>query len=115
DVKEVRLSAGESTTIELTVSNYSDIVDAFDLTVNNLDPSWYTLTPESVSLFPRAQGTVKLQINPPAAAAALAGAYPFQIMAVSRDTPTEISNIVIPFFMTGVSELAMAIEPQRVV
>src|SRR5438105_8360643 len=112
DVKEVRLSAGENTTIQLTVSNYGDVVDAFDLMVNNLDPSWCTLAPEHVSLFPRAQATVKLELQPPAAAATLAGAYPFQILAVSRDTPTETSNVVIPFFMTGASELAMAIEPQ---
>lgn len=115
DVTEVRLSPGDSTTVHIAITNNSDVVDAFDLSVNNLDPSWYTLAPAHVSLFPKAQATVDLRVELPVGAAMPAGVYPFQVMAASRDTPLETANAPIMFYVLGASELGMAIEPERII
>lgn len=113
--KEVDLSAGDKAEIKLTITNGGYVVDAFDVSVRRLDPSWYTLTPERVSLFPHASTTVTLQIKPPAQLSALAGNYEFEVVATSRDSPTDSASIPMRVRLAAVGELALGIEPQRVV
>ncbi len=115
DVNEIRVAAGENSKVKITVTNYSTVVDAFDLVVNNLESTWYTLTPERVSLFPHAQAEVIVEVKPPDGASMMAGVYPFQVVATSRDTPTEVSAAVIQLIVMAASELEMDIQPQRIV
>ncbi|MDQ3928728.1 MAG: hypothetical protein M3328_06220, partial [Chloroflexota bacterium] len=115
NLQEIDLSAGETSTVSITVSNAGNVVDAFDITVLDLDPSWYTITPTQVSLFPQAKGTVTLQLHPPAQATVLAGLYPFQVIATSRDDPSERASILLQFTLAAVADLALGIEPQRIV
>jgi hypothetical protein len=115
DVNEVSLQAGESAPIQVTVTNNGYVVDAFDLSVAALDPSWYTLTPTRVSLFPHARATATLQIHPPPHAAALAGDYAFELVAVSRDDPTEIVKVPLRLWLIAAGDISLDMEPQRIV
>lgn len=48
----VEVAPGESGSISLAVTNTSSVIDAFQVQVFGLDPSWITVVPERLSLFP---------------------------------------------------------------
>src|SRR5262245_50554672 len=90
EARDISLEVGESAPVTFTITNAGNVVDAFDLSVRDLDPAWYTLTPERVSLFPHAEATVGLVVHPHAQGLAPAGDYTFEIVARSRaDTTSE--------------------------
>jgi hypothetical protein len=111
----VNLAAGETNVISITVTNGGAVVDAFDLTVRNLDPSWYELTPSRLSLFPKAQGVATLILHPPAAARALAGEYNFELVATSRDANSEFASLPMRIMLAASGEVSVEIEPKRIV
>jgi hypothetical protein len=115
DVTEVSLQAGESAPLQITITNNGYVVDAFDLSVSALDPSWYTLAPARVSLFPHAGATATLQIHPPPQATALAGDYAFELVAISRDDPTEVARLPLRLWLAAAGDISLDIEPQRIV
>lgn len=48
----VEVAPGESGSITLAVTNTSSVIDAFRVQVFGLDPSWITVVPDHLSLFP---------------------------------------------------------------
>ncbi|HYO49468.1 MAG TPA: hypothetical protein VEW94_06420 [Chloroflexia bacterium] len=115
DTQEATLSAGEVAVIQITITNGGYVVDAFDLTVRGIDPTWYTLAPARVSLFPHAKATVTLQLHAPAQAMAFAGDYAFEVVATSRDAPTESESLPMRMFVAAQGEIALSLEPQRII
>src|SRR6266566_197869 len=115
DKTELELSAGESDTVHLAITNAGPIVDAFELNVVNIDPSWYTLTPTSISLFPQDEAEATLELHPPPGATILAGTYTFEVVATSHDAPTEQSRVSFTLSLAAVGDLTMDIEPQRII
>lgn len=115
NITAVQLGPGESSTVEVTITNLGQVVDAFNLGINSLDPSWYTIAPQQVSLFPQASGTATLQIRLPAGAAAPAGSYSFELVATSRDKPTDSTAVSMLVQVTAGGELSLDLEPQRIV
>jgi hypothetical protein len=115
DHTEFTLAAGEIAVVSLTLYNNGDVVDAFNLAVQDLPPAWYTLAPEQVPLFPRAQALATLQLHPPAGIQTLAGAYPFLVVAVSRDAPHEATTIPLIIHIATAGELRLELNPQRIV
>src|SRR5690349_3902278 len=115
DNNDLTLAVGERALITCMVTNQGDVVDAFTLAIPALGPDWYTLTPGQVSLFPQTQALVMLEIHPPAGGTTLAGDYPFQLVVASRDQPGERMELTITQHIAAVSELAVGLEPQRIV
>lgn len=115
DAKSVDMVAGGVGVVQITVVNMGRVVDAFDLQLRGLDSSWYTLTPERVSLFPGAKAAAVLQLRAPAASLANAGTYTAEVIATSRDAPTESTSVAVQVVIAAQSELSVAIEPQRIV
>jgi hypothetical protein len=82
----VSLTAGDApATVEVTLTNRSQIVDQFDVTLGGGQPDWYDVTPNRVSLFPGESTTVKLNLHPPRRENVLAGRYEITVQATSRD------------------------------
>ena len=115
DSANVNLAAGETSVVPVRVTNYGAVVDAFDLVVNNLDPSWYDLTPARLSLFPKATGVTILNLHPPLAARALAGDYNFELVATSRDANSENTILPLRISLAASGEISIDIEPKRIV
>ncbi|HYP21404.1 MAG TPA: hypothetical protein VEY08_15130 [Chloroflexia bacterium] len=112
DNASVDLGPGETATLPITVTNLSDVVDAFGLKVLGLDPAWYTLAPAEVSLFPRKSSQILLRLHPPRGT--YAGPYPFTILATSRDNPLESSTVGATLNMAAEGGAALGIEPKRI-
>ena len=89
----VSLSAGEApSVVDVTLSNGSQVVDQFDITVSGGQADWYDVTPNRVSLFPGESTTVRLNLHPPRREDVFAGKYEIIVRATSRDA-TELTSI----------------------
>ena len=86
---EVKVAAGgEPVEITANVRNAGTIVDQYSIEIENLDPSWYTITVQSVSLFPGDSAPIPIRLHPPKGSNTRAGHYTFVVRARSHADPT---------------------------
>ncbi len=103
---------GAAVEAALLVRNAGSVVDQFLLRVEGLDPSWYTLSPMSVSLFPGDQVAAQLVLRAPDNATG--GRYEFQVIAVSRDDSGESAVVEATAEVAGAGGIELALVPRRV-
>ncbi len=114
-----RVEPGGRTAIVALVRNQSGIVDNYDLLVDGMPESWWTIAPATVYLVPYGAGggayeqEVEITFHPPRAAEAEARAWEIQIKANSRAygqtmTVTEVTVEVAPF-----QQLEADLNPER--
>jgi hypothetical protein len=80
------MSAG-ATPQQITVSltNRSNVVDQYVVSIEGGAADWYDVTPDRVSLFPGETGRVTINVHPPRRENVHSGDYPLTIRATSRD------------------------------
>jgi uncharacterized membrane protein len=92
-ISEVKVVAGdEPATIAATVSNNGSEIDQYAMTIAPLDPSWYTIDPESFRLFPGDKADITLKLHPPLDVNTRSGRYPFTVQASSLNKPELVSE-----------------------
>ncbi|MDQ3928062.1 MAG: hypothetical protein M3328_02825, partial [Chloroflexota bacterium] len=90
---EVNVVAGdEPAVISATVSNNGSEIDQYAMTIAPLDPSWYTIDPESFRLFPGDKADVTIKLHPPLDGNTRSGRYPFEVQASSLLKPELVSE-----------------------
>ena len=85
----LKLLEGDVAESDITLLNRGKTVDQFTISVEGLDPAWYTLPVSSVALFPSDKDNVKISIRFPEGAGAGEKQYPFKIKATSQENPAE--------------------------
>lgn len=115
DRNSLNLAPGETAEVRVSVTNRGKAVDAFSLIVTELDPLWYALTHDEVRLFPEDTGEVVLRVHPPSGYGSQAGIYPFTVVAVSLDDPTDRVAGTVILTVASVGEVGITLAPQRVV
>ena len=113
DGNSFSLAPGETAQIALTLTNTGSVVDEFLLSVEGLDPAWYTLSVGQIPLFPDDTGEAVLALHPPAVRA-IAGTYSFRVVATSDDDPTVRSEAEVVLNLAATGGAALEIEPRRV-
>jgi subtilisin-like proprotein convertase family protein len=112
---QLSLAPGDSAEVSIVVTNTSEVVDAYSVTVLGLDPRWFDLSASEVRLFPKQQSTIVMNVHPPRGGmSTLAGHHVFTIMAMSRDNPTEQATGQGTISIASAGGLALALEPQRI-
>jgi hypothetical protein len=61
----IELPVGEPAQIAVSITNTSAVIDAYDIEAFGLDPSWITLSPSRLSLFPDEVGIVEIAVTLP--------------------------------------------------
>src|SRR5438552_2178422 len=85
---EVKIEAGgQPVEIIAEVRNAGETADQYSLEIENLDPSWYTITGKSVALFPGDSAPIPIKIHPPRSKDTRAGHHAFQVVARSQADP----------------------------
>ncbi len=112
--KAVQLNAGDTATVTITVANTGPLVDAFQVSVDGLDRSWYQITAPAMRLDPNSRATASLAIKPPKACATTAKSYPVVVRVESnrnagQDQLVPVEMTVLPFY-----DFAMALRPQKI-
>src|SRR5688572_12937062 len=112
---QLNLAPGDSAEVSIVVTNTSEVVDAYSVTVLGLDPRWYDLSASEVRLFPQQQTSVAMRIHPPQAGmSTLAGHHVFTVMVISRDNPAEQATGQGTISIASAGGLALALEPKRI-
>jgi hypothetical protein len=75
----------------ISVRNGGPTVDQYGIEIEGLEPGWYALDVQSLSLFPGDSFDGKLTLRVPQGSRPVAGAYPFTVQVRSRSNP-EISG-----------------------
>lgn len=86
---EIKVAAGaEPVELNAVVRNASPTVDQYRIEIENLDPSWYTVTVDSVALFPGDSASIPIKLHPPKNSNTRAGHYTFIVRARSNADPS---------------------------
>lgn len=111
----VQLTPGTSAAFTVEVRNLGSVVDRYRCELVGLDPSWWTVSPASMELFPQSEtsgparpdtppsvGRFQVTLYPPRTSAAKAGPWPFGAKVTSEHNPTnrlveEASVVFLPF------------------
>ena len=82
---------GSEVSTVLTIRNTGSVVDHFHIQVLGDAARWATVTPETLPLFPDAEGVVSISFQPARVSAARAGATPFGVKVTSEVDPSDTS------------------------
>jgi hypothetical protein len=107
------IGPGGNRRIVLTVTNSGEIVDQYKLSLTGLQEDWYTLVPQSVSLFPGANARVELTLSPPSGKDGRAGDYPFSVTASSSSQAGESTSAEAELRITAEGKPGMEVRPLR--
>ncbi len=95
----VLVAPGSSTSFTVEVTNLGTVVDRYRCEIVGMDPSWVTVTPASMELFPQAGdarprpdsppsvGRFTITLHPPRVPAAVAGPWPVGARVTSEHDP----------------------------
>ncbi len=104
---------GESVEATVSVQNLGDIVDVFTLEVDGIDPSWVTLSTDSMSLFPGDEADSKLTVSIPRSSDAVSGVVAFAVKVTSRKDPSAAVDASCELNIAPFYSLQAAITPRR--
>ncbi len=78
------LLPGETGEITITISNQGQTVDQLLLSIEGINPDWYTIPVSSVALFPNDQDNLGITIHPPKTSESQFGSLPIHISVTSQ-------------------------------
>jgi hypothetical protein len=107
------LLAGDTVPITATLRNLGQTVDQFTVSVDGLEPSWYTLPVASVALFPNDQDNLRINFHPPKTGIK-AGSYRFRVNVASRENPAEAATVDLTLQVGALPEMGMEISPASI-
>jgi hypothetical protein len=102
----VQVEPGGEAALDVRLRNTGTVVDEFSIDVLGDAAAWAVAEPPTISLFPGADGTVRIAFRPPRSASIAAGSLPFGIRTQSREDPegttveegvVEVLNFYEPF------------------
>lgn len=109
----LEINAGEAGDTVITVQNLSAAVGVFTIDLDGLDPAWFSLSSNSVSLFPGDSTTATLVIMPPRLSTSLAKEYPFAIKVSSQRDEQDVQTLPFTLTITPFYDFTMDYQPQR--
>jgi len=83
----IQVEPGGEAALEVRLRNTGTVVDEFSIDVLGDAAAWTVAEPPTISLFPGADGTVRVAFRPPRSAQIAAGSLPFGIRTQSREDP----------------------------
>ena len=111
--KEIQIEPGQKGELLATIQNLGEIVDQYSVEVEGLDKSWFTISPEEISLFPQDQGRVRVSLHPPAGSESKGGNYDFTVRVTSREVPVERTSVQVTLAILPITGFELAMSPER--
>jgi pSer/pThr/pTyr-binding forkhead associated (FHA) protein len=109
--REWTVDVEQTAVCQLTVVNGGQIVAAFDVRVEGIDPDWVAILPPRFNLNEGARATVTISIEPPRASTSRAGVHPLAIVVTSSNYPGHVCRLgarltINPYYEFAVGELS---------
>lgn len=111
---EVQVAAGgEPVELIAHVRNASTMVDQYSIEIENLDPSWYTILVQSVSLFPGDTAPIPIRIHPPKGSGTRAGHHTFIVRGRSQADPSLVGVTKGVVIIASFANFQIELAPKR--
>lgn len=111
---EVQVAAGgEPVELIAHVRNASTTVDQYSIEIENLDPSWYTILVQSVSLFPGDSAPIPIRIHPPKGSGTRAGHHTFIVRGRSQADPSLVGVTKGVVIIASFANFQVELAPKR--
>lgn len=81
--ESVTVTPGASADVQVTLVNYGNTVEQYELELEGLPAAWVTLPEKPVALMPGDRGDLSVSLHPPQESEATAGEHPFRLIARS--------------------------------
>jgi hypothetical protein len=110
----IQIAAGASP-VEITanIRNAGATVDQYSIELENLDPTWYTITEQSVALFPGDSAPILIRIHPPKSSNTRAGNYKFIVRARSHADPSLVGTTKGEIQVGGYTNFQVELAPKK--
>lgn len=108
------VAPGDTAEATVTLRNLGQTVDQLTLSVEMLDPEWYSLPISSVALFPNDQDSLKILLQPPKKAETKPGSSPFRIKVVSQENPEEEATVDLAIELRVLPGIELDISPPSI-
>ena len=110
----IQVAAG-SAPVEIiaNIRNAGATVDQYSIELENLDPTWYTITEQSVALFPGDSAPILIRIHPPKSSNTRAGNYKFIVRARSHADPSLVGTTKGEIQVGGYSIFQVELAPKK--
>ena len=109
----LEVNAGEAVDTVITVQNLGAAVGVFTIDINGLDPTWFSLSGNSVSLFPGDSTAITLVVVPPRMGTSLAKDYPFTIEVSSQRDEEIVESLPFSLKINAFYDFLIDYQPQR--
>ncbi len=113
DVQTLEIEPGQGVETTISIQNLGVAVGIFAIEVDGLDPTWYRLSSNNVSLFPGDQTTATLTVAPPRLGTSLAKTYDFLCKVSSQKDDDEEQSIQLSLVVRPFYEFLIDYSPQR--
>jgi hypothetical protein len=110
--ERLQLAPGASASVVLLVTNNSPVVDQVSVSVDGLDPAWFTVRAGVVNVFPSSQDRLELDIHLPGDATA--GLRNLQLNVVGRAAPDTPVVVALPVEVLALGSIDVRLSPLRV-
>lgn len=108
----VETVGGKSVALTLSVANTSDVIDAYELRVYGLDPTWVIADPARLSLFPGDIGQIQLEFCVPQDYPA--GLRQISVHVQSENEPTEFALATLTLHIADRPLVAITLDPTSI-
>jgi hypothetical protein len=112
--ERLQLLPGAWAQATLMVTNRGSVVDRFDLAVEGLDPTWFTVSDPTLDLFPGAAGSFLIRVYLPETPPPRAGGLDVRLLVASREDPTTRAAAELHIEILPVGKLELELVPRRV-
>ena len=105
----IELPVGEPAQVAVAITNTSALIDAYDVDAFGLDPSWVSVTPARLSLFPGEIGVVEITVMLPDDVPA--GARTIAVHVRSENDPDEFSLAQVELAVGQRARTSLRVDP----
>lgn len=107
----LRAIPGESASLQVSVHNPGDIVEAFQIDVIGLPAEWVVVEPAEVTLYPGTSETATVTVSPPRSPEAAAGETVFAIRVTPSENPDAVVAIEARLIIDPFTDLPSQLHP----
>ena len=111
--EKLHVTPGGSVEAVATIRNVGDVVEAYSIEIEGIEPQWVTLSVLSASLFPGDEAQVHLGIQLPRTSVVKAGRYEVRLKVISKRDPSVQSTVEVALDVEGFLLFDVDLAPRK--
>ncbi len=110
---KIEIIPGKKVVIKAIIMNASDAAESYSITVDGIDPKWYTLSAQSTSLSPGDKSELTLTIQPPLISSGEAERYTAKLKVTSTRDSSITATVPIEMPVGSLLDFDLELTPEK--